>query len=300
MERKKLKSYLLLQCCMLIAFLAVLPQFDLMTAMLGFDMNVMVILSKLVVCAGGTMALIQLFGHLKAEGKEMPPVFLGLVGAGLLIVLLSITSILPGWLEYVALILLGIALFMSKSVLDIVWPKEALRGAFMILLALCLHLYNCIDDSIMTGLAALVGLVFYLLGLDVMKKSLDDTGVMGCSKLKIAIFLSMASVVLDWIPLMGLFASVILIIAFVMEFIGYGLLQKSASLGTEGQQGAGKLRISMIVLLVGTVFGLIPGVGGVFEGIAALIALVLVFLGWSGIILGLNGEGKSRPEIENM
>lgn len=300
MERKLLKNYLLLQCCMLIAFLSVLPQFDLMTAMMGFDMNIMVILSKLVTCVGGGLALLRLTGNLKSEGKEIPLLFLIGAGTGLLIVLVSVTPVLPAWLEYAALVLLGIAMFMSKSTLNIIWPKDGMQGAFMILLALCLHLYNGIDSSVMTKIGALVGLVLYILGLDVIKKSLDDTGVQGCSKLKIAVILSMVSIVVGWIPLMGILASVILIIAFIMEFVGYGLLKKSASLETEGQGGANKLRISMIVLLIGTVLGIIPAIGSVCEGIAGMIALVLVFLGWSSILLGMNNGIENSPDVEKI
>lgn len=287
MEKRKMKNYLQLQCCMLVALLSVLPQFNLM----GFDLNVMAVLCQLVACVGAVVALVQLSGQAKTEGKIIPVYFLLVVGLGILTVLgLMMPRGLPDNAGYMAALLLGIALFMSKNALNMTWRKEAMRGAYLILLALCLHLYNGIDNSALTKIGALVGLVLYFVGLGIMVKSLDDRGIEGCSKLKIAVILGIVSVVIDWIPFFGWLATVLVIIAFVFEFLGYGLLKTSSSLGAEGQNGAGKLRLSMIILLVGAVLGFIPAIGSVFEGIAGFIALFLVFLGWSGILLGMETE----------
>ena len=74
------------------------------------------------------------------------------------------------------------------------------------------------------------------------------------------------------------------------EFIGYGALQKSVTVGHEGQAGAGKLRISMIIVLVGVILGFFPGIGGTLQAFLSLVALWLVFLGWNKILFGLEGE----------
>lgn len=301
MNTTRMKNFLQLQCCMLVALLSVLPQFDLVAAIIGFDLNLMIILCKLVAVIGGGLALYRLNQIMNTEGKNTPVLFLALAGLGLLIVLISIAPVLPVYVEYLAVILLGIALYMSKTVCGITWQKEAMRGAYLILLALCLHVFNGIDNTTMTKIGALVGLVLYILGLGVMKNSLDAAGVQGCDKLKIAVILSLVSIVVDWIPLFGWLATVLLIIAFAFEYMGYGLLKTSSSLGTGGQNGAGKLQISMIVLLIGAVLGFIPIIGSIFEGIAGLVALLLIFIGWSNILLGMETETVSvKPEIDKM
>ena len=181
---------------------------------------------------------------------------------------------------------------MAKGSLKIEWRKTSSQGAYLILLALVLHLYKGIDDAFLTGLGAIVGLVLYLKGLGVLAISLDKPGVDGCGKLRIAVFLAIVSVVVDFIPLLGWLATILVIIAFIFEFMGYGLLANSQSLFEEGRGGAKKLRISMIVLLVGAVLSFIPLAGSKIDAIANFIALILVFLGWSQILLGLESEAK--------
>ena len=70
-------------------------------------------------------------------------------------------------------------------------------------------------------------------------------------------------------------------------------MKQSASLGADGQKGAGYLRNSMIVLLVGAFIDLFPLTGL----IVGLVALWLVFKGWNLILLGM--EVEKEAEIEN-
>ena len=81
-------------------------------------------------------------------------------------------------------------------------------------------------------------------------------------------------------------AGILLIIGFIVEFLGYTAMMQSASLGTEGQAGAGKLRISMIILLVGGIINFFP-LTGMVVGLLSLVALWFVFKGWSLILQGL-------------
>ncbi len=67
-------------------------------------------------------------------------------------------------------------------------------------------------------------------------------------------------------------------------------------MGADGQKGAGYLRNSMIVLLVGAFIDLFP-LTGLIVGLISLVALWLVFKGWNLILLGM--EVEKEAEIEN-
>lgn len=141
---------------------------------------------------------------------------------------------------------------------------------------------------------ALIGLILYFIGLGKLKESIDMQGAKGVSRLKIAVILGIIAVIFGWIPLLGsIVAGILLMIAFIVEFLGYGSMKQSASLGVEGQTGAGKLRISMIILLIGSVVDLFPFTG-TFVGLISLIALWFVFQGWSMVLWGVEEQNEAK------
>lgn len=108
--------------------------------------------------------------------------------------------------------------------------------------------------------------------------------------MKVAVILSLVAVIFGWIPLLGgIVAGILLAIAFLVELMGYSAMKRSVSLGVEGQRGAGKLCISMIVLLVASIIDLFP-LTGMVVGLISLIALWLIFQGWSGVLEGMENE----------
>lgn len=164
------------------------------------------------------------------------------------------------------------------------------RGAYLVLMAILLRVYDSIGDTTVTGIAALIGLVLYIVGLGKLKANLDAKGAQGISRLKVAIILGIVAIIFGWIPLLGsIVAGILFIIGFIFEFLGYGAMKQSASLGFEGQQGAGQLRISMIILLVGAIVDLIPFTGMVV-GFISLVALWLIFKGWNMILSGIEQD----------
>ena len=74
-------------------------------------------------------------------------------------------------------------------------------------------------------------------------------------------------------------------------------MKQSASLGADGQKGAGYLRNSMIVLLVGAFIDLFP-LTGLIVGLISLVALWLVFKGWNLILLGWRLKRKLKLKID--
>ncbi|WP_297273113.1 hypothetical protein [uncultured Bacteroides sp.] len=284
-EKVKKQKFLQLQFCMLLVACTLLPDFG---SLLGIpDFDIPVFCCKLIGIIGGGMAL---YAFYQAMESEIPKPFLALSGGGLLLALISFIPDTPIWLEYIALIALLIALFISKNSLKMQWNKSGSQGAYLVLIAILLHIYDGIGDTTMTAIAALIGLIIYFIGLSKLKEGIDTEGAKGISRLKIAVIVSIIAVIFGWIPLLGgIIAGILLLIAFIVEYMGYSAMKGSASLGAEGQAGAGKLCFSMIVMLIAAFINLFP-LTGMFVGLITLVALWLVFQGWSMVLWGIESE----------
>lgn len=289
---ERISKFLQLQFCMLLLLLTVLPEFNLLSSLLGFNFDIPKFACKVLGLIGGGMAFYYFYKDSQSKSQQLPTPFLVTAIGGMALILLSMIPGIPSWLEYIAIILLLAALYLCKESLGIEWSNRGSQGAYFILLAVLLHVYNSIGDTMMTGIAALVGLIMYWIGLGKIRTSLDSVGEQGVSKLKIAVILGLVGVIIGWIPLIGgIIGGILAILAFVFEFMGYGLLKGSNAIGNEGQIGAGKLRTSMIILLVATVIGFIPGLG-IVEKILSIIAVWFVFQGWSLILSGMETRAE--------
>ena len=289
---ERISKFLQLQFCMLLLLLTVLPEFNLLSSLLGFNFDIPKFACKVLGLIGGGMAFYYFYKDAQSKSQQLPTPFLVTAIGGMALILLSMIPGIPSWLEYIAIILLLAALYLCKESLGIEWSNRGSQGAYFILLAVLLHVYNSIGDTMMTGIAALVGLIMYWIGLGNIRTSLDSVGEQGVSKLKIAVILGLVGVIIGWIPLIGgIIGGILAILAFVFEFMGYGLLKGSNAIGNEGQIGAGKLRTSMIILLVATVIGFIPGLG-IVEKILSIIAVWFVFQGWSLILSGMETRAE--------
>ncbi|WP_418210655.1 hypothetical protein ACNOHN_17645 [Bacteroides zhangwenhongii] len=289
---ERISKFLQLQFCMLLLLLTVLPEFNLLSSLLGFNFDIPKFACKVLGLIGGGMAFYYFYKDAQSKSQQLPTPFLVTAIGGMALILLSMIPGIPSWLEYIAIILLLAALYLCKESLGIEWSNRGSQGAYFILLSVLLHVYNSIGDTMMTGIAALVGLIMYWIGLGKIRTSLDSVGEQGVSKLKIAVILGLVGVIIGWIPLIGgIIGGILAILAFVFEFMGYGLLKGSNAIGNEGQIGAGKLRTSMIILLVATVIGFIPGLG-IVEKILSIIAVWFVFQGWSLILSGIETRAE--------
>ncbi|EKJ92227.1 hypothetical protein QR305_02481 [Bacteroides finegoldii] len=289
---ERISKFLQLQFCMLLLLLTVLPEFNLLSSLLGFNFDIPKFACKVLGLIGGGMAFYYFYIDAQSKSQQLPTPFLVTAIGGMALILLSMIPGIPSWLEYIAIILLLAALYLCKESLGIEWSNRGSQGAYFILLAVLLHVYNSIGDTMMTGIAALVGLIMYWIGLGKIRTSLDSVGEQGVSKLKIAVILGLVGVIIGWIPLIGgIIGGILAILAFVFEFMGYGLLKGSNAIGNEGQIGAGKLRTSMIILLAATVIGFIPGLG-IVEKILSIIAVWFVFQGWSLILSGMETRAE--------
>ena len=283
-ERMKNQKFLQLQCCLLLLVCALLP--DLGSFIGAPSLDIPALCCQLIGIVGSGLALLAF--HKSMGGLPTP--FVYIVWAGLLLALLVILPGVPQWLGYIAIIALLVSLYMAKDCLGVLWNSWGSQGAYFILLAILMHVYDSIGDNTLTGIAALVGFFMYFKGLGILKDVLDDTGVKGVSRLKTAVILGIVAVILGWIPLLGgILAGILLLASFIFEYIGYGSLKQSTALGMEGHMGAGKLRTSMILLVIAAFIDFFP-MTGIVVGIISIIALWLIFKGWSMILLGMEDE----------
>jgi len=293
MKENRLRSFLWLQCCLLLLFVGSLPQLDMVSMLTGVNMDVLSMLYALVFGVIGGVYLFRFFQWEKAGGNKVSMSFFVSAAVGIVLAPLASINVLPDWCGYLALVALGVALWMAKDSLKMSWSKVSSRGAYLILLALVLRFYQGVDEHFLTNVAALVGFVLYWIGLGVLKGSLDEKGVTGCSKLRIAVILAVIGALVDFIPLLGWLAVVLMILAFIIEFLGYGALASSDVLSERGCKGVKLLRLSMILSVIAWCCYIIPFFGGRIVALVSAVVVFLVFFGWSSIIEGLEEEQKT-------
>ena len=290
-EKKKTLNYLQFDFCILLLICTLLPDFGSLVSSLfsvaNFDLPVF--LCKVLGIFGGGLALYSFY---KTMGNQIPIFFLILAVGGIILSMLSFFPQMPGWLNYIGLIVLVIVTLMSKNSLGIQWNNPGCQGAYLVMIAILFHVYDVVGDSIMTGIVALFGLCLYLVGLNKLKRVIDIKGAQGVIRLKIAVILSIVAVILGWIPILGSIVSgILLVMAFFFEFMGYGSLRYSASLGAVGRIGAGKLRMGMMVLLLGVFLDFFP-LTDMVVGLLSIVALWFVFQGWKMIIIGIEEQSE--------
>lgn len=286
-DRKKKQMFLQMQFSLLLLSCALIP--DMTSLVSSFfevsSLDVPVLICHIVGIIGSGMAL---YAFYSADNSLSRP-YLIVSGVGLLLAILSLFMDMPVWSDIISIILLMIAFFMGKGCLQVNWNSIGAQGAYMILLSILLRLYEGIGDSTIHGILAFVGVIMFWIGLGKLRQSLDAEGAVGISRLKIALILNLIAIIFGWIPLLGsIISGILLIIAFILEFVGYGAMKRSTAIGEEGRIGAGRLRTSMIILLVGTVISIIPLLGTAVSAFISLVGLVLVYQGWRGIFFGVD------------
>lgn len=286
-----IKNFLLLQCCSLLLVLTLLPEFDLFSMLTGIDLNVPVIICKLIGVTGIGISLLRTGKQKQETGEALPIPLFVLSGTGAALTLLSLLPSSDAWMSYLGIILLLASLFMSKKMLSVEWSKTAANGAYLVLLAVILHTFSLINNTTATTTAALVGLFIYISGLNKLKSDIDANGQNAAGKLKTAVFISILAVIFDYIPLMGWVSTICAIIAFVFEFLGYNLLTTSATIGEEGRKGARLLKNSMIVLIVAALFGIFSDT---VAGLLATATLLMTFSGWTQIVFGIQTTSEEQ------
>lgn len=294
METKAVKrNFLILQSSLLLLMCTVLPDFgnlvkDAVSSAYGMpdlSFDFVGFIAKLVGIGGAGYALYNFFN---GGVKPLPIIILTAVGA--VLALLSSFPVVPSWLDFITVILFIIAVILSKSSFGVEWTSIVSQGFYMFLVAAVLRLSAGLNSNILSSIVAIIAFIIYLKALGKAGSSSDMNVSGGISKLKTAIILGLIGVIITIIPLIGWIVGPILaIIAFIFEYMAYGMFKNAETLGNEGRAGAGKLQLSMILLIVGAIVGLIPLIG-VVGGLIDLFALILVFNGWYKILLGIESQ----------
>lgn len=289
MEITNLKSFLQLQCAILVLILCSLPDFSLFNMLTGVETDIAVILSTL---AGVVIIGLGVLAH---KNRITQPFWLLTSICAVIKLLALIPDSIPNWIEYVALVGLIVVFFMAKNALQIRWATPSSEGAYFILLALVMHVFSQVNETILTNCMAIWGLILYLIGLNKLSMQLDIIGKSGVFQLKIAVILGLVGIILGLIPLVGgIIGGIFALLAFIFEFMGYGKFSKSVSMGLKGQQGGNTLRTSMIIMIVAAVIGFLSDS---FAGIIYLVALFFIYSGWVNITCGL--EEKHSLSSDN-
>lgn len=165
--------------------------------------------------------------------------------------------------------------------------KETIKSVTFILSGALLQIFNGIGGNWAASLTAIFGLILFFIGLQKLREGVDETGKGAVKMLVISAILGIVGLVFDIIPLLGLIASLIFIVAFVFELIGFIRLKNSASIGEAGKSGVSLLVIAMILAIVQSVLGILPVVGGIIGSIIGIAAIILVFFGWIKIQEGI-------------
>ena len=123
MKTEITKNFLLLQCCTLLLVLTLLPEFDLISMFTGIDLDIPVIICKLIGVVGIGITLLKVNKQKQEINEAIPIPLFVLSGGGALLTFFSLIPSFPAWMSYIGLLLLFISLFICKNMLHIEWSK---------------------------------------------------------------------------------------------------------------------------------------------------------------------------------
>ena len=168
--------------------------------------------------------------------------------------------------------------------------KDGIKAISLIIAGSLLALFNVISDGWGATVTAIIGFVFFFWGLSKLKSILDDKGKSAVTLLIVAAIIGIVAAILDIIPLIGgIIAGILLLIAFIIELIGFFKLKKSETIGESGAKGVNLILVSMLLIIIGVLFDLLPlpVIGGIIASILSIISLVLILLGWIKVQEGI-------------
>ena len=158
--------------------------------------------------------------------------------------------------------------------------KNAIKPVTLILVGNVLTIFNSIGNGWATSVVAIIGFVLFFIGLGQFKNELDEAGKSAVKLLVVAAIIGIVGLLIDFIPLVGIVASLVYLAAYIVELVAFIKLKGSDSIGETGAKGAQLLLIAMIITLVGVLFGILPLVGGIITKLVSIAAFLLVLFGW--------------------
>lgn len=144
-------------------------------------------------------------------------------------------------------------------------------------------------------LAMVGGFVWFFLNLSkfitLQRSDSDRTAI---SNVRTAYILFIAGTLLGLIPVAGIFINLICqIVAYVLLIIAYGNFANSPFMNEEGRSGASLLKTAAIINVICSVLMIIPFIN-ILAMIGSIVALVLLFLGWTKVSNGYKEEEMAQ------
>jgi hypothetical protein len=165
--------------------------------------------------------------------------------------------------------------------------NQAIQSITYILSGALLSMSASVGNTYAGSLAAILGFIIFLTGLGRLKPNLDSVGQAGVSLLSIAAIIGAASSLFDMIPIMGMLSGIGFLVAFGLELFGLLRLRASSVISETGKGGVLMLIFSMGLAIVAALASLAPFIGGFIASFFALGAIVLIFLGWTKVQVGI-------------
>lgn len=308
-QMEKERNYFLLQSCLLVLLLS-----------LFHDSDMAILTKKTSSCIDGvrtsslySINIIQLgamFGAFIAIkpliNKQMSNI---LVVTTLLGIFLTFLSFFLSNLSLLALIAFVIAIVVARQQLEIVLSETGL-GVFYILMGMIVLLYTKITGSLFISIVSIAASIYVLKGIKLLVSTMDFIGKEAFEKLRIGTLLGIAAAVLGILPLVGVFSVIIGLAACIFYLLAFYQLKSSKTIGLEGVQGASLLFLSTILNLCGVVFIFVTFLGGIltfsliphfflfssvfFPLLLGTAILVLTFIGWSKIYIGIKRHNRAN------
>lgn len=306
---EKERNYFLLQSCLIVLLLSLLHDFD------------MTILTKETSsCINGvrtsslySINFIQLGAMLGAFiaikpliNKQMSNI---LVVTTLLGIFLTFLSFFSSNLSFLALIAFVIAIVVARQQLEVELSETGL-GIFYVMMGMLVNLYTKVNGSLLTSIVSIAAFIYVLKGIKLLVPTMDLVGKEAFEKLRIGALLGLVAAVLGIIPLVGAFSGIVGLAAYFFYLLAFYHLKGSKTIGIEGVQGANLLFLSTILNIFGAVFIFTTFLGGIlsfsliphfflfssvfFSILLGTAVLVLTFIGWSKIYIGIKRYNKAN------
>jgi hypothetical protein len=168
--------------------------------------------------------------------------------------------------------------------------KSAVQSITYIICGELLQLAGTIGNTWVANVVVLIGLVFFFNGLGQLKSIVDTDGQKGVGLLSLSAIIGLVAAVLDFIPLMGLFSSLLFTVSFILQIFGFMRLGKSDSIGVVGKSALQLMYIAMGLAIVSMMTGIIPFIGSTVGGLFAIGALMCSLFGWLRLQEGILGK----------
>lgn len=139
---------------------------------------------------------------------------------------------------------------------------------------------NGFYESIPSTIVATFGCLLLFKGYAKLNSAGDVQIKNSVSILNTSVYIVLASILIDIIPLLGIISSIGFIVGFVLQLYAFILLKKSTAIGEVGQRGVKLIILAMGLSFFAAMFNLIPFLGDTISSYVLVAVYILITLGW--------------------